>query len=692
MELKYVALAVLALFLVACSGSESTKSTSQTGRINGLAFDSAISGGTVAFYTLSGELIVSSSIDGDGRFTQELDVSSQILRMVVSGGSYTEEFTGENISVLNRELAVYVNYVEDSDITIPVTLFTHIGAGLFEFYKNHSLTNQGALSKSTQEINEWLGFDAFNTLPFDVTKDNTHLATSNEAKYAFTTSAVSALAGGFLESNGIEKGAQSASNFTSIGFSQLAYLDVLADSDLDGDGAQGRLYFGTEPVDSNTYRHDLGLSLIKMALSENNESGIDANELIATAESLSKGQGAIFGYKAGDPLVMGSPIVSNLSIENNAPISGSVELTFNVTDVSALSSIEVAMDDNNPESILDIKNPLYVIDSTLYSEGSHTLTISAINIIGNSTEHTLSILVANESTQITNISPASAETIKGLYRFSATYADSVGIDSDTSSFYIDNEFVSNGVGTNGQIYLDFDTTDFEDGQHTLKIQLPNLSGYVAEASVAFSIDNYAPSVDWVVNNYLEGIEVIEPVITDVSDIVKSELYLDGEIVVTWVNQEPVYTHTGGVDNELLASGIHLSNFSFDTSAYDDGVYTLTLEVEDSIENTDTIIKEITIDNTLPLVEIRDSYDGRTYSEEFNLPIQMEDLSGFLNSALITYEGPSFFQTTVGVDYNYRLISPKSHKEGWYTITLEATDASGKTASDSVMIYFDSNKF
>jgi len=689
MELKPVALAVLALFLVACSGSEST---SQTGRINGLAFDSAISGGAVAFYTLSGELIVSSSIDGDGRFTQELDVSSQILRVVVSGGSYTEEFTGENISVLNRELTAYVNYVEDSDITIPVTLFTHIGAGLFEFYKNHSLTNQGALSKSTQEINEWLGFDAFNTFPFDVTKDNTHLARSNEAKYAFTTSAVSALVGGFLTSNGIEKEAQSVSNFTSIGFSQLAYLDVLADSDLDGVGAKGRLYLGTEPVDSNTYRHDLGLSLIKMALSENNESGIDANELIVTAESISKGQGAIFGYKAGNPLVMGNPIVSNLSIENNAPISGGVELTFNVTDVSALSGIEVAIDENDSDSILDIKDPLFVFDSTLYSDGSHTLIISATNIIGNSTEHTVSILVANESTQITNINPASAETIKGLYRFRANYADSVGIDSDTSSFYIDNDFVGNGVATNGLVYLDLDTADFEDGQHTLKIQLPNLSGYVAEASVAYSIDNHAPSVDWIVNDYLEGIEVIEPVITDVSDIVKSELYLEGEIVVTWVNQEPVYTHTGGVDNELLASDIHLSNFSLDTTLYVDGVYTLTLEVEDSIGNIDEITNNLTIDNTPPLVEIDDYFDGKTFSEGFTLYFQMKDLSGFNIPATLYFDGPELFQVDVSTHLLTRLMNPNAFKEGWYTITLEATDASGKTASDSVMIYFDSNKF
>jgi len=190
-----------------------------------------------------------------------------------------------------------------------------------------------------------------------------------------------------------------------------------------------------------------------------------------------------------------------------ASVQGSVSLSAQGTSTLGNVSVQFQIDSVNIGSASSGASPFSATgtwDTTKGTNGSHTVTAIATDVLGQTTPKTVTVTVANPAPVITALSPAS-------FAFSASQAVSVTVTSlvgvASVQYQLDGKNLGSPVTTGPTFPFTWDTTAVANGPHTLSAVATDVLGQtsakvsnsltVSNATATFAKFDTATSGNWV---------------------------------------------------------------------------------------------------------------------------------------------------------------------------------------------------
>jgi len=259
------------------------------------------------------------------------------------------------------------------------------------------------------------------------------------------------------------------------------------------------------------------------------------------------------------------PTVSITAPVNGATVKGTITVSANASDNVAVASVQFQVDGTNVGSPLTASPYSYVWDTTKFTNGTHSLRVSAKDINGTvGTSLAISVTVQNSTDNIpptvSITAPANGATVKGTIAVSANASDNVAVTS--VQFRVD----GTNVGlpdTSAPYTYALNTATLTNGNHTLTAVVIDPSNNMAtSAAVSITVNNSSLSEPTVsITSPLAGTTVsgtitVSETASDSKGIASVQLQVDGSSL-------------GAADTTLPYSQ------SWNTTTVVDGPHTLT---------------------------------------------------------------------------------------------------------------------
>lgn len=636
--------------------------------ISGTAFDGLILEGNVTVYAwdggVRGEVLGTGTTDLEGEYNVEIPSPNGPVLICVNGsesqtgGRYVEEASGNNVYLLPEDSLCAVQNYSGSTLKTSLTYFTNIAFGLAEYMVSTGMNVSQAINQANQRISTLLGIDVLETVPLDITSiENATAFPTQRHKYGLATASISQYMSFVSDQN---EDPEVHDFFNSILFAKRAFEDIRYDGVLNGQGEEGMLSLGVVPISSETYRHALVENLFAIIASNRNKTGLDGTDIMEMALGWNNSNDTMFGGTPFVDLKTSQPGVTNLSIEDGQVLSATVTVSADITDVYGLADVSFSLDGNELAGFGAGDAFTYDLDTSLYTDGDHTLSIAASNLVGGSRTIELNVTVANELTTIANVNPVDGSYVRGEFTMSADVSDPLGVD--LVDFYINgNILVAENDVSQPSILID--STALDDGDHAFSIKATNTVNFEQQVALNYTVDNTPPVGSFTNLNdgdFLMGVRTLRPTVSDNLGLAGAQLLFDGELLV-------------GYDNFTQP----LTSFNLNTTEYADSAYTIAISVTDKAGNNTVAARAITIDNTPPAVAIT-SPTGGYISQNFSIAANVTDAVGVTSTE---YYVDNTLLSGTGVDV-------AQIGDGAHTIKVTATDGAGHSADDSVNVVVD----
>ncbi|MCP3668954.1 MAG: hypothetical protein GY814_00650 [Gammaproteobacteria bacterium] len=366
------------------------------------------------------------------------------------------------------------------------------------------------------------------------------------------------------------------------------------------------------------------------------------------------------------PLNDEAPIITNISVESDAVLTGSMDVLFDVADAYGLADVSLSLAGTS-YAVADWGNPRVTIDTTQLSDGPHSLVINAENIVGEITTATRPVVIANDGIYFSNLSPSDNGVVAGIHQFRATVSHASGMNG--VAFFINNSLQIPPTQSGDTYVLNLDTTWWPDGARTFKVRATNGIGTIQEKVIPFVVNNESPLIEWALEegSYLENTFVVSAAISDSNNNGSVSLY---------------------IDDNLLTSYHDLSDLAYplNTKNHSDGPYRLKIIAEDEDGNQSTETRNVIIDNTPPVVWINSPRNGDEFDYDFTFSFYASDANGFGDNSHEIYVGELLYSTTKPPNSSC-VINPHNLCNGYYDLKVVVTDASGKKSEASINVKF-----
>ena len=393
MREKLILMLLVSAVLSACNDSGGSKSKlperRPSAQISGVAFDGTVSNGKVTVFAFDqgekGQPIGAGTTDATGQFNITVTSSDRPLLIELSGGSHTEEFSGQTIQLREGELLrAVVNYRSGQDVHMALTHYSNMAVGLARFMIGAGELVDAAIDAANDQVSSLVGLDITRTIPLNVTSPgNASVSLTEGLRYGFASAAISSWTAWVSERNGLEV----HRFYNSINFTQTAYRDVEADGLLDGfgrgqEGNSVQLAFGSVPVDANLYRKQLATHLLAMAAAETNNSTLGIDDLLPVAQSIASSEHVLFGGEPTIPLDNTPPDITGTEPEGQWK-AGRFTFAVNAKDFVGVKEIIFYLNDAVLGEALDPANPTIEINSRNYADGEQRIGVKAVDALGN---------------------------------------------------------------------------------------------------------------------------------------------------------------------------------------------------------------------------------------------------------------------------------------------------------------------
>ena len=404
MRLPAIAVVSFALVLLcACgSGPGSLPPERPDAVISGVAFDGPIVHGTVSVYGFGagvpGSLLGTATTDTQGRYAITVRAADQPVLVEVRGGYYVDEASGAQVPLPEgATLTALANYRSGMPLTVAVTAFTHLAAGLAGYYiGQQGMAVAAAIDQANRQVSQLVGVDIIATLPVDITNPaNAAPGLTPGLQYAFTAAALS----GWTDyAAAIDQATPGAAPFNAVSLAQCMQDDIAADGVLDGNGAGPGgtlvpLSLGTFALDEDVYRHGLAVQMIRVAQSAHNRTSVTPAAVAAAAQAYNDSTSPIFGNRPVIPFAEGGPgiVLQGPSGWVGGPAALSPTLALTLNDAFGFSAPPRITLDGQPLAVTDPAPPPALggdyaftarLDAAAIPDGRHTLGVSATDYVG----------------------------------------------------------------------------------------------------------------------------------------------------------------------------------------------------------------------------------------------------------------------------------------------------------------------
>ncbi|MCD6383029.1 MAG: hypothetical protein J7L88_01045 [Thermoplasmata archaeon] len=358
----------------------------------------------------------------------------------------------------------------------------------------------------------------------------------------------------------------------------------------------------------------------------------------------------------------------------NSPSDGEIiggQYVINVTSQDRfLNRVEYRIDDMQWVRFNITGNYLTAIfNTTAVSDGSHTLTVRAMDNASHITQQSIGIIVDNNAPTCGIAAPTPDSYIEGVYTIKISASDTVGLKEVKA--IIDGTDVLLTSLNKGTGYYEYslNTMLYNDGNHTIMASVVDLAGHnTTYGPVLFHIDNNAPMVTVhspYNGQYLEGNVRIN--VTVVDAFPESTVYnIDG---------------SGWVDISTI----------WNTALYPDGSHTITIKSTDKAGHVTQVQLTVVVDNTYPNGSINNPVPGQFVQGVFTFRITASDSVG-LSTVNVEVFGHNFtaIYNTISGYWEYTTDTSVT-ADGTYTIKAYIWDLSGKvTVLGPVQFYLDNH--
>ncbi|WP_455207526.1 hypothetical protein [Kaarinaea lacus] len=492
LTLTCMLLLLTVLMATGCSDSTSLPPERPKGVISGKVVDGAISGAQVTLYSFAngarGQRLAGSTTDADGNYSAEVQAPSQPILIEATGGSYVEQATGMVVTVPDgNSLRAIVNYQSGQPVDTMVTPLTHLVAGLTAYNTANGTPVSQAYSQAKAAVDEYFTIDTSAVIPIDINNsDSSVSAVSSEALYGFYLGGLSSWSLWASNRNQVTP----HSIYTSIGVTQIMYNDIEADGKLDGIGFDidrnnlMPLAVGVVPLNTETYRAAFSLHMLAVSNIPGNTTNLKPGDLQLTAEDLATRSSSLFTDQ--NPLDLDNQAPTLNPAQSLQPTyGGTMTLPLDIGGFLGAETISMALDGTSLGNLPDLLNPVVTVDTTIFTDGDHTISLSAIDALGHAATTNLNVVFDNTN-PVVNVT-SSGITNSTTPIISGTYSDNL---SDVSSITVGGQAAT--VNENGTWEA---SVTISPGENIIPISIIDNVNNRTDIQTTVFLDDIPPAID-----------------------------------------------------------------------------------------------------------------------------------------------------------------------------------------------------
>ncbi|UCE35975.1 MAG: hypothetical protein JSW00_10445 [Thermoplasmata archaeon] len=319
---------------------------------------------------------------------------------------------------------------------------------------------------------------------------------------------------------------------------------------------------------------------------------------------------------------------------------------------------------------VDITSPYQAsLDTTLYADGGHIVSIRAVNIAGETWDAMVYEFDNWDLNTLSITDPITGTSQNGSINVVGDFvADNSG---EYAELYVDDMFWSFSDDTaTGAVTFELDTELLSEGAHQVKMFVYDPEGNKLMDMVTIYVDNIEPGTPTIASlidgQYIDGTFVFK-VQCDTSDLASVEL-----TIPTVITDMPIGYNS--------ASGYY--EYTLDTTALTDGDYSVSAvswDTAGSSASSGTV--NFKIDNTAPTLAVSSPLDNAIVSGivEFNYTAT----DTYLSSVMYKIDGNSW----VDIDTDW---DTRTFNDGEHMVSIKAADESGHYTMITLDLVVDNN--
>ncbi|MDG6224524.1 MAG: Ig-like domain-containing protein [Candidatus Thermoplasmatota archaeon] len=356
-----------------------------------------------------------------------------------------------------------------------------------------------------------------------------------------------------------------------------------------------------------------------------------------------------------------APSLGILKPNDNEIIGGDYTISVNSADIF-LNSVKYRIDSTGWQNFSGSEPNWYsILNTSRLTDGTHTLTVSAIDNMSHLTEQVLTFIVDNTNPTCSMVSPFEGAFLEGVHTFKVSSIDTVGVDRVLLHVFSDEVQTSINRQT-GYFEYALNTLTVDDGVYSVMATSYDLSGkWTNSSNISFKVDNNAPelTVHGLQNgNYVEGVVTF--------NLSVSDAFL----------QDVRYSIDGG--------GWIPINSSWDTTTILDGSHVIMFQARDQAGHSTTQTMTLIVDNNAPVCAVNGPVPNEFIKSAYRFRLSATDAVGIERVEInVFYNNFSAIFSSASGYYEFNS-DTSIQPDGNYSCYAIAYDRSGKISQSPII--------